>query len=135
MTSQIKILTIDDEQPVRDSFKNYLEDFEYIVFEAENGIEALEHFFQKERLFDVIILDMVMPLMSGKEAYERIREKSTTQKILLYSGNISNQYVGELNLAKVLENSNTRYLQKPFRQHELLEVIGSFLPKQPKHQI
>lgn len=72
-----------------------------------------------------------MPLMGGKEAYEKIRERSTNQKILLYPGNISNLYVGELDLAKILNNPNTRYLQKPFRNIDLLAVIGNLLQAHP----
>lgn len=124
------ILLVDDDKLVRTLMKENLENKGFFVVEAENGKEAFELFSQKKVSFNVIILDMVMPLMGGKETYEKIREQTTDQKVLLYSGNISNQYVGELNLGEILENSNTRYLQKPFRQIELLTVIDALLQEQ-----
>lgn len=121
------ILLVDDDFLVRTLTKESLEHYGFIIFDAKNGAEALTLFSQKDMVFDVIILDMVMPVMNGKEAYKKIREKSLTQKVLLYSGNISNQYGGELNLSKILENPNTHYLQKPFRQIELFDAIGRLL--------
>lgn len=67
-----KVLTIDDENAVRDSFLLALEDFEDIkVYEAENGLEGVNLF--KEIQPNLVFLDLKMPIMNGAEALEQIR--------------------------------------------------------------
>ena len=116
------ILLVDDDQMVRILMKESLEASGFIVQEAENGMEALVTYTKENVTFDLIILDMVMPLMNGREAYNKIRKENQDQRILLYSGNIS-----EPDFAQILTHPRTRFLQKPFRQQELLEVVGQLL--------
>ncbi len=68
-----KIITIDDERAIRDSFKlalEYVDDVE--VYEAENGLEGLN--LVKELQPDLVFLDLKMPVMNGAEALEEIRK-------------------------------------------------------------
>lgn len=68
-----KVLTIDDESSIRDSFKLALEDDENIqVFEAENGLEGIKQC--KAENPDLIFLDLKMPVMNGTKALQEIRQ-------------------------------------------------------------
>ncbi len=116
------ILLVDDDQMVRQLMKENLEASGFEVVEAKDGADACQKFSECEEGFDLVILDMFMPKMSGIEAYQWVREQCADQRVLLYSGNNPDRQ-----LAKVLENRNTRFLQKPFRQHELLDTVGQLL--------
>jgi len=67
------ILVVDDESAIRKALREILEFEDYVVTEAENGIDAIIKVKQKK--FDVVILDIKMPKMDGIEALERIQEK------------------------------------------------------------
>jgi diguanylate cyclase (GGDEF)-like protein/PAS domain S-box-containing protein len=85
MTSHaIRILTIDDEQSIRDSFRLYLEDFDYEVLEASNGREGIE-LFERERP-DLVICDLRMPEVDGLEVLTQIRKISPDTPIIVVSG-------------------------------------------------
>ena len=80
----IRILTIDDEQSIRDSFRLYLEDFDYEVLEASNGKEGIE-LFEREKP-DLVICDLRMPEVDGLEVLTSIRKKSPDTPIIVVSG-------------------------------------------------
>ncbi len=81
---QIRILTIDDEENIRDSFRLYLEDFDYQVIEAKNGREGLELFAREKP--DLVLCDLRMPEIDGLEVLSRIREQSPDTPIIVVSG-------------------------------------------------
>ncbi|MCK5542880.1 MAG: response regulator [Desulfobacterales bacterium] len=78
------ILTIDDESYIRQSIKAYLEDFGFIVFEAENGKKGIEIFDSNK--IDLILLDLRMPEMNGLEVLKIIKEKSPDTPLIVASG-------------------------------------------------
>ncbi|QBG48759.1 response regulator [Verrucomicrobia bacterium S94] len=80
----IKILIMEDERPVRESFRLFLEDLNYRVAEAEDGNEGLSLF---ERFKpDVVILDLRMPRMNGHEVMQRLSEQSPATPLIVVSG-------------------------------------------------
>ena len=89
---------------------------------AQNGKEACVFFTESESKFDLVILDMVMPDMGGVETYQQIQKIQPEQPILLYSG-----YSRELQISEILQKDYTRFLQKPFRNQELLAAMGDLL--------
>jgi CheY-like chemotaxis protein len=66
------VLIVDDEPDIRESLRDVLEDEGYRVVLAQNGKEALQHLATLERPC-AIILDIIMPVMSGTELYEQLR--------------------------------------------------------------
>ena len=74
MTShpQPKVLVIEDEEPVRDSFRNFLEDQGYEVFEAANGREGIELFQTCQP--DVVLIDLRMPEMNGHQCFFEMKK-------------------------------------------------------------
>ena len=79
-----KILTIDDESYIRQSIRTYLEDYDYIVFEGENGRKGLEVFDREHP--DLVILDLRMPEMDGLQVLEVLRENAPQTPVVVASG-------------------------------------------------
>ncbi len=78
------ILTIDDEEAIRYSFRDYLEDYNYSVIEAENGERGLE--LVKQQKPDLILLDLSMPGMSGIDVLKKIHEIEEEIPVIVISG-------------------------------------------------
>jgi diguanylate cyclase (GGDEF)-like protein/PAS domain S-box-containing protein len=80
----IRILTIDDEENIRTSFRLYLEDLDFEVIEARNGREGLEIFAREKP--DLVLCDLRMPEVDGLEVLTKIREDSPETPIIVASG-------------------------------------------------
>src|SRR3989339_49193 len=95
--SRYKILTIDDESYIRQSIRTYLEDYEFTVFEAENGKKGIEVFDREHP--DLVLLDLRMPEMDGLQVLEVLRDRAPDIPLVIASGtgNIS-AVVGALHL-------------------------------------
>ena len=80
------ILIVDDEEVMRLTAKTILEDLGYSVFIAENGEEALALFKIHEKSIALVLLDMVMPVMNGKDCFLALREIAPGLPVILSSG-------------------------------------------------
>ncbi len=78
------ILSIDDELRFRESIRNYLEDYDYQVLEAENGRVGLKVF--EEKRPDLVLVDLRMPEVDGLEVLEGVRMASPETPIIVVSG-------------------------------------------------
>ncbi len=78
------ILTIDDEENIRDSFRLFLEDFDYRVVEARNGREGLQ-LFEREQP-DLVLCDLRMPEVDGLEVLATLKEQAPETPIIVVSG-------------------------------------------------
>jgi two-component system cell cycle sensor histidine kinase/response regulator CckA len=111
------ILLIDDEDLLLTMGEMILSSFGYKVLVANNGIKALEIFAARANEIDLVITDLVMPQMSGRELIERLRRISPEIKIICASGFIrppSNE-------------DDENYLQKPFASQDLLRKVKQVL--------
>ncbi|MBL7661601.1 response regulator [bacterium] len=117
---QGKVLVIDDEQVVRQVVQRSLEHFGYLVETAADGIAGLEKL--KDTAFDLILLDMMMPKMSGEEVFRRARELVPTQKVLLMSG-----FVSEKRAQAVLDAGGKGFIHKPFSVEDLSRAVHACL--------
>ncbi len=116
------ILLVDDEAMVRDPGKRILESYGYTVLLAADGKEALE-IFQKERdRIDLILLDLSMPLMSGREVLERLRAMPSQVKVIICSGYAENGQRGYLGRLGALD-----YVSKPYTPTELASAVRAAL--------
>jgi CheY-like chemotaxis protein len=66
-----RVLVVEDERMIRRSIAGYLEDVGYLVDQAENGVEGLER--MRQVTPDVVVLDLLMPLMGGREFIQTCR--------------------------------------------------------------
>lgn len=78
------ILSIDDELRFRESIRNYLEDYDYQVLEAENGRIGLEIFAAQRP--DLVLVDLRMPVVDGLEVLDGVRKASPETPIIVVSG-------------------------------------------------
>jgi len=118
------ILVVEDEDFVRKLLIETLTYGGYRVFSASRVNDAIDIFLDKKRSIDLLIVDMVMPGLSGKELAENLCNIKKDLKVVLISG-----YPEEL--ISELENSKGRFhfIKKPFDSEGLLKKIGEILEK------
>lgn len=110
-----KILVVDDEEKLREMIKNYLEKEDFEVTQAANGTEALK-IIAAERP-NLIVLDWMMPGLSGLEVCRQVREKSNIPVIMLTAK------AEEVDKLLGLELGADDYITKPFSLRELAARI------------
>ncbi|HVE55787.1 MAG TPA: PAS domain S-box protein [Pyrinomonadaceae bacterium] len=118
------ILLVEDEDLVRNLAFEVLKDCGYRVLEARNGVEALEICEKEDRNIDLLLTDVVMPLMSGHELAGKITQIYTSVRILFTSGYTDDEVIrhGVIGLG-------TNFIQKPFSPvaltQKVREILGS----------
>ena len=114
-----KILVVDDEYKIRKVIKGYLEKEGYETITAEDGQEALEYY--KNENPDLIILDLMLPEMSGEEVCSRIRHASDIPIIMLTAKGQEEDRVEGLDIGA------DDYVVKPFSPRELMARVRALL--------
>jgi CheY-like chemotaxis protein len=111
-------LVIDDERSIRSIAKRILEMAGMEVLTAEDGPGGLELYEQNPNGFTVVLLDMTMPGMSGHEVFERMREITPDQCVVLSSG-----YAEQDAVSRFEGDQLSGFIQKPYKPTELVEAI------------
>lgn len=119
MNDAIKILVVDDEPKIVDVVKSYLENSGYKIYTAYNGKQALD-IFEKIRP-TLIVLDLMMPDMSGEEVCKIIRRSSSVPIIMLTAK------VEEENILNGLDIGADDYVVKPFSPKQLVARVITLL--------
>ena len=117
--AQARVLIIDDELPSRYVLKTLLRDSEYAVMEAVSGEEGLR--MAQAHRPQVILLDLVMPDLSGVEVLAALRSDSATQAIPVII--ITSQTVGKETLAALLNQAAVFLPKQGLTQHALLTAV------------
>jgi signal transduction histidine kinase/CheY-like chemotaxis protein len=117
LTGNQTILMVDDEDLLLTMGETILSSYGYRVLTANSGHKALEIISKLDKPVDLVITDLVMPAMSGRELVEQVRRLSPGTRILSTSGYV---WPG----SKQEENT---YLQKPFTTQELLMKVKHVL--------
>lgn len=118
-----KILTVDDEPHILELVKAILLNEGYEVLTAESGKEALEVL--ESETVDLVMLDMMMPGMSGRETCDQIRQNSETKDlkvIFLTVAKFSETGIKALKGMGVLD-----YITKPFENEDLIKRVKKIL--------
>jgi PAS domain S-box-containing protein len=123
------VLIVDDEEDILHAMRDSLEARGYRVLAASDPSQALELFRAHAVDTSLVITDIVMPRMNGKELIRRIRDLSPTVKILAASGYTN--YVAEKEDIKEING----FLQKPFEPAHLLAVVRRTLDAAPQQGI
>ena len=128
MDDKTKVLLVDDETAITENLAPFLERSGFLVVVASNGAEALEKI--ESVTPDLIVLDVLMPVMDGREVLRTIRSADNWLPIILLT------QVGESSeRAMALEEGADDYLNKPFDPHELVARMRAVLrrarPGQP----
>lgn len=117
----MKILVVDDEIGIRAVIKEYLENEQYEVIEAENGREAIQVVESHE--IDLIIMDIMMPIMDGFTACKEIIKKKRTPIIMLSAR--TEEYDKLLGFDLGIDD----YITKPFSPKELVARVKAVLKR------
>jgi len=116
------VLLAEDEELVRDLAVTVLERAGYTVLCAADGGEALALCDEASGSIDVLVTDMVMPTMSGRELAERVLELQPEARVVLMSG-----YSEEAPSVASDDDVGAHFLQKPFRPNELLRCVRELI--------
>jgi PAS domain S-box-containing protein len=116
------ILVADDEDDVREVVGAMLRSLGYRVIDARNGAEALELFRERFRGIDLVLLDRMMPRMTGDQAFAEMRRISPAVRGLLASG-----YDESGRIREIVSGGFGGFLRKPFRRSELGRKVGEIL--------
>lgn len=111
------ILVVDDSAPARHVTAELLRTAGYAVVEASDGLEALELVLRDPDAIDLLLFDVVMPRMNGREAYERIHAIRNVPTIF------ASGYSGEMLHTHFVKEFDLRLLHKPFQRSELLQAV------------
>ncbi len=118
------ILLVDDEETVLDLGAQMLEQLGYAVIEAKGGAEAIEIYKTRRDDIDLVMLDMIMPEISGGEVCVAIKEINPHARVLLSSG-----YSVEGQASAILKRGCDGFIQKPFSVEKLSMSVGEILGK------
>ncbi|MBN1620085.1 response regulator [candidate division WOR-3 bacterium] len=113
------VLLAEDDPGVRKITKEMLVSLGYDVLTADNGEEAISVFSRRKDEIDILLTDIIMPIMGGKELAEELLKRKKTLKIVYFSGYTENNVLEQ----KIMEK-NFKYLQKPFSIKELYEALN-----------
>jgi two-component system cell cycle sensor histidine kinase/response regulator CckA len=116
------ILLVDDEEMIIDVGRKMLEKLGFEVLIAGNGKEAMEVYEKTRDRIKLVILDMIMPGMAGRETYDKLRENNPDIKVLLSSGYSINGQATE-----ILDRGCNGFIQKPFDMRKLSHSISKII--------
>lgn len=112
------ILLVDDEESVLNLGERLLKRFGYTALTASNGKKALDILSSQREGIDLVILDLMMPEMSGRECLREIMKLDPSAKVLVASG-----YSADGHIAAALEDGAIESVRKPYETRRLLEAI------------
>ncbi len=116
------IMVVDDEENIRGLLMNLLENSGYRVIPAHDGQQALEIYRKRGKEVHLIILDMIMPRMGGRETYEQLKAINPDVRVLFSSG-----YFNDFNLQEMTGFAPRHFVQKPYRVNDLLAKVRTVL--------
>jgi len=117
------VLLVDDEEAVLQVGSEMLKRLRYDPFSAKEGTEAVEMYRNNLGKIDLVILDMIMPGMSGSQTFDKIKEIHPDAKVLLSSG-----YSIEGQAREIINRGCCGFIQKPFTMNDLSAKLQGLLP-------
>ncbi len=121
-TGSETIMVVDDDHQMRDLLGELLESVGYETISASSGIECLALYQENQNKISLIILDMMMPQMSGKKCLEALLELDPTVKVLISSGHSDDGPISE-----ALGTGAKAFINKPYDIHKMLSTIRNLL--------
>jgi len=119
------VMLIDDEEVVLVVTRRILRMLGYTVITASSGPEAIEVYRSRREGIALVILDMIMPGMGGREVFERLKRVNPRVRVILSSG-----YSVEGQAQDIIDRGALSFIQKPFSVNNLSEKIREVLEKE-----
>jgi len=126
VTGKASILFVEDVPELRDLAAETLENLGYTVFTAPNGQKALEIFKKRKKEIDLIITDLVMPVMNGTELSQEVKKLIPDLPIIYTSGYAENHFSHG-----ILLKDRISFLKKPYTIAQLSSKINEALKRRP----
>ncbi len=117
-----RILVVDDEEQIRMVIRAVLSYRGYQVMEAQDGEDAINKYLAEPQNFHLILIDLHMPKLNGREALARIRQRHPQARAILLSGGVQ-----ERESESSPELKGVQFLPKPFDNIELLRTVRQIL--------
>ncbi len=117
-TGKERILVVEDEETVRVVIQRCLEHLGYEVEVAEDGTAALDMYAKTPSHYSLVILDMMMPKMSGDEVFEQLKAINPKVRVLISSG-----YSTDGRAQSILDNGGLGFIPKPFAIEDLAREV------------
>jgi PAS domain S-box-containing protein len=121
-TGKETILMIDDEKMIIGVGREMLTSMGYQVITADNGVNALEIVSARKTEIDLVILDMIMPKLSGRQTFEQLKAIAPDMKVILSSG-----YSIDGDASEIMAKGCNGFIQKPFSMETLSNKIREVL--------
>ena len=118
------ILVAEDDPGVRSFIVDILHRYGYTTIEAADGQKALRQYADNQDRIDLVVCDVVMPKMNGKEMYDRIKITNPNIRALFISG-----YTQDVVLDRGIEDSTVDFIAKPIRPKEFLKKVRGVLDR------
>jgi excisionase family DNA binding protein len=115
----IRVLVVDDDELMRNLVTRWLDDAGCVVESASSGAEALDK--TKNRNFEIIFLDLMMPGMTGPEALAEMKAQGCESDIVILTSHFDSQLMD-----KALENGPLTLIRKPVEKDMLQRLIRSY---------
>jgi len=116
------VLIVDDQKIASEVVNDYLHKLGYLTYVVSSGAEALEFYSNHTNEIDLVLLDMIMPGMSGSETFAGLKKLNNNVRIILCSG-----YCEDDEAATLLSSGCNGFIQKPFSVEELSRKVESVL--------
>ncbi|GAB4368410.1 MAG: hypothetical protein Kow0042_09560 [Calditrichia bacterium] len=116
------VLVVDDEYNIRSMMKEIMEMHGFRVYTAGNGRDGVDIYQRRQEEIDLVILDMVMPVMDGRAAFIEIKKINPKQKIFIISG-----YSQREDLDEMLQKGAVGFMRKPFQVNEIVTKVKEIL--------
>lgn len=124
VTGTGRVLVVDDEEMNRELVAELLDSLGYESILAENGADALERYRSSPEDIDIVLLDMIMPVMDGRETFFKLREIDPDCKVVLSSG-----YAKDKSIDELMDHNLNGFISKPYRVSELSNILSSVIQK------
>ena len=118
----VTILLAEDEQPVRQLVRSYLESAGYKVIEGQDGEDAIRAASEYNGRIDLLVTDVMMPRASGLQVARSLAHTRPEIKVLFISG-----YAAGFNASQERLPFKARFVPKPFVRKSFLTVVGELL--------
>jgi len=125
-----EILLVDDDLAVRKTAVMTLQSLGYQVTTAPDGSVALELLTHSPDRFDLVLLDLRMPKLSGEATFDGLRRLVPTLPVLIWSG-----YGDEQEVAELLRKGAVGFIQKPYRVAELSRLVEQAIQVKPESKV
>jgi len=114
-----RILVVDDLQVIREMTVDILSDLGYTANACGDGEEALSWFREHHAVCDLVLLDLTMPKLNGRECFRAMKEIAPSMKVIITSGHAIDKEIDDL-----LHEGVNAFLQKPYEIERLSEIVN-----------